>query len=107
MKLPPEKEQQDLVDNITESTKELNSFINSILDLTKIESQNLTLNIESKDVNKTIESIVEKLSFEASAKKINLEAELSPLYPIAIDVVLMNRVISNLIENAIKYSGEG
>lgn len=107
MKLPPEKEQQDLVENITESTKELNSFINSILDLTKIESQNLTLNIESKDVNKTIEGIVDKLSFEASTKKIQLEAELSPLYPIAIDVVLMNRVISNLIENAIKYSGEG
>lgn len=100
-------EQTELIDNIMNSTKELNNFINSILDLTKIESQNLTLRKESKDINKIIEGIVEKLEFEASAKQITLETELSPLYPIQVDVVLMNRVISNLIENAIKYAGKG
>jgi signal transduction histidine kinase len=100
-------EQTELIDNVMNSTKELNNFINSILDLTKIESQNLTLRKESKDVNKIIESIVEKLEFEADAKEMKLETELSPLYPIQIDTVLMNRVISNLIENAIKYAGRG
>lgn len=98
-------EQTELIDNVMNSTKELNNFINSILDLTKIESQNLTLNKESKDVNKIIEGIVEKLEFEAENKGIRIEEELSPLYPIQIDTVLMNRVISNLIENAIKYAG--
>ncbi|HLT22249.1 MAG TPA: ATP-binding protein [Bacteriovoracaceae bacterium] len=106
MKVSDKSEQGELVDNIMEATKELNSFINSILDLTKIESQNLTLKKESKDINKIIESTIDKLSFEASAKKIEIESELSPLYPIEIDVVLMNRVISNLVENALKYSGE-
>lgn len=106
MKVTDKSEQKDLVEKIIEATKELNSFINSILDLTKIESQNLTLKKESKDVNKIIEATVDKLSFEANAKKIEIEADLSPLYPIEIDVVLMNRVISNLIENALKYSGE-
>lgn len=100
-------EQTELIDNVVHSTKELNNFINSILDLTKIESQNLTLRKESKDVNKIIESIVEKLEFEAGAKEMQIETELSPLYPIQIDTVLMNRVISNLIENAIKYAGRG
>lgn len=98
-------EQTELIDNVINSTKELNNFINSILDLTKIESQNLTLKKESKDVNRIIESIVEKLEFEASNKAMTIETELSPLYPIQIDTVLMNRVISNLIENAIKYAG--
>lgn len=99
-------EQTELIDNIMNSTKELNNFINSILDLTKIESQNLTLRMESKDINKIIEGIVSKLEFEAGNKQITIETELSPLYPIQIDVVLMNRVISNLIENAIKYAGK-
>lgn len=99
-------EQTELIDNVVNSTKELNNFINSILDLTKIESQNLTLRKESKDVNKIIEGIIEKLEFEAEAKQMKIEAELSPLYPIQIDTVLMNRVISNLIENAIKYAGK-
>ena len=100
-------EQVELIDNVMNSTKELNNFINSILDLTKIESQNLTLRKESKDVNKIIEGIIEKLEFEANAKEMEIESELSPLYPIQIDTVLMNRVISNLIENALKYAGKG
>ncbi len=100
-------EQCELIDNVVHSTKELNNFINSILDLTKIESQNLTLRMESRDVNKVIEGIVRKLSFEANANEITIHSDLSPLYPIQIDMVLMNRVISNLIENAIKYAGRG
>lgn len=100
-------EQMELIDNVVNSTKELNNFINSILDLTKIESQNLTLHKESKDINKIIEGIVEKLEFEAGSKQMKFEMELSPLYPIQVDTVLMNRVISNLIENAIKYAGKG
>ncbi len=99
-------DQTELIDNIVNSTKELNNFINSILDLTKIESQNLTIKRESRDINKIVEGIIEKLEFEADAKKITLESDLSPLYPIQVDTVLMNRVISNLIENAIKYAGK-
>ncbi len=101
------QEQGELIENVINSTKELNNFINSILDLTKIESQNLTLSRESRDINKIIEGIVEKLDFEAGAKDMKLETDLSPLYPIQIDTVLMNRVIANLIENAIKYAGRG
>lgn len=100
-------DQKRLLDNVVQATKELNSFITSILDLTKIESQNLTLRKESKDINKLIEGIVEKLRFEVAAQEMELETELAPLYPIQVDSVLMNRVVSNLIENAIKYSGKG
>lgn len=92
---------------IVDSTKELNKFITSILDLTKIESRNLTLNMVNKDINNTIETVVNNLKFEASNKNIEVKSNLGPLYPIQFDPNLMNRVLSNLIENAIKYSGEG
>ncbi|MCE3013314.1 MAG: CHASE2 and HATPase_c domain-containing protein [Proteobacteria bacterium] len=102
---PNVPQQKELLDNIVQATKELNSFITSILDLTKIESQNLTLRKESKDINKVIESIVDKLRFEAEAQEMHIALDLAPLYPIQVDSVLMNRVMSNLIENAIKYAG--
>ena len=91
---------------IIDSTKELNKFITSILDLTKIESRNLDLKKVSKDINPIVKNIVDGLVFEAAEKKINFDLDLAPLYPVQIDVNLMIRVISNLIENAIKYSGE-
>lgn len=92
---------------IMDSTKELNKFISSILDLTKIESSNFGLNKVSKDVNSLIETVVKELSFSSSQKEVQVKKDLSPLYPIQIDVTLITRVISNLVENAIKYSGSG
>lgn len=92
---------------INDSTKELNNFISSILDLTKVESHRWTLNIASKDINSVIEQISEKLIYEAQQNEIIVEKELAPLFPISIDVKLIQRVVSNLVENAIKYSGKG
>lgn len=92
---------------ILDSTKELNKFITSILDLTKIESRNLSLNIQSKDINVLIESVVDSLLIEARKSGMTIESELSPLYPIEFDQDLMRRVLSNLIENGIKYAGDG
>ncbi|MEX1100001.1 MAG: ATP-binding protein [Bacteriovoracaceae bacterium] len=104
---PNEPKQNQLLDNIALSTKELNNFITSILDLTKIESRNITLGLESKDINNLIEQTVEKLKFEANEQNIKIETDLAPLYPIKLDVTLINRVLANLIGNAIKYSGKG
>ncbi|MCT4642363.1 MAG: CHASE2 and HATPase_c domain-containing protein [Bacteriovoracaceae bacterium] len=100
------KDQENLLDNVIQSTKELNNFISSILDLTKIESQNFDLRMESKDINPLIESTINTLRFEANAKRMKIHKDLEPLYPIQLDVVLINRVIGNLVGNAIKYAGE-
>ncbi|MDO9182833.1 MAG: CHASE2 domain-containing protein [Bacteriovorax sp.] len=92
---------------IIDSTKELNKFISSILDLTKIESSNFGLNKISRDVNSLIEIVVKDLAFGASQKNVVIKEDLAPLYPIEMDATLITRVISNLVENAIKYSGIG
>lgn len=100
-------DQNKLITNIVDSTVELNNFITSILDLTKIESRELALKIESKDVNTLIENNIEKLRFEANSHNMRFVKDLSPLYPIKIDTNLINRVLGNIIGNAIKYAGEG
>lgn len=108
MKLDPQN--TDMKKNmlqLVDATEELNSFISAILDLTKIESQNIKLNLQSKDVNNIIVQIVEKLQDLAHDRQMNIETELAPLYPITIDQLLMHRVISNLVENAIKYAASG
>ena len=76
------------------------------MDLTKIESQNINLTIVQKDINPIIESVIDSLSYEYNRKNIEVEIALGPLYPISIDVSLLFRVISNIVENAIKYSPE-
>jgi len=108
LKLPPDSLTiKKLVFNLMDATNDLNGFITSILDLTKIESENIKLNLVSKDINSIVEGTIFKLNELAEVRKIILETQLSPLYPIMIDPLLITRVISNLIENAIKYAGDG
>lgn len=93
-----------IVSEILGSTDELNRFISSILELATIESNKVKLIKQSKDVNKVIEDCVRKFSFSAQSRQISLFVDLEPLFPIRIDTTLMTKVISNLIDNAIKYS---
>jgi signal transduction histidine kinase len=92
------------IKQIQVATKELNKFISSILDLVKMESEDVKIQLVSKDLNKIVENVIVKYDYEAKLKNINIKANLGPIYPIKMDLDLVNRIISNLLENAIKYS---
>lgn len=96
--------QREAVDMIKHSSDDLLKFINSILNYAKIESQGVELHKSSKDINQIIEDVIKKHEFLAKLKKIQLASHLEPLFPVPVDPELIRQVISNLIENAIKYS---
>lgn len=101
------QDQDALLTNIVTSTNELNNFITSILDLTKVESREISINLESKDVNSLVEMTLNELKFEANRQSMKIDVDLAPLYPIKIDTILIKRVLGNIVGNAIKYAGEG
>jgi signal transduction histidine kinase len=99
-----EKGDRDTLGSIMNATDELNHFINSILELSKVESNRLQLHFESKDINQLIERSVEGFKAQARARQIELNVNLEPLFPVKIDAGLIAKVINNLIDNALKYS---
>jgi signal transduction histidine kinase len=101
-----EAERQN-VRHIMNSTEELNHFISSVLELTKVESSHVTLNLESKDVNQVLERLVERFEPQSKAMNIPIHLELEPLFPIRIDASLIAKVLTNIIDNAMKYSPKG
>ena len=94
----------DLVSLRSESS-ELHRYIQTILQITKVESRDFKLNKDAADINKVIEATVKKLQPLAQQKSISMELELEPMFSIEIDAILIQEVILNIIENAIKYSG--
>lgn len=98
--------QQDALTTINQSTEELSVFISSILNLGRIESKEVKLNLQGKDINSLVDEVIKKHQFLAKAKQIELIAEYEPLFSIKVDVDMIRQVFSNLIENAIKYSPE-
>jgi hypothetical protein len=95
---------RETIQHIIGSTDELNRFISSILELSKVESQQLKLKIESKDINQLIERCVEGFKASARARQIRIQMQLDPLFPVRIDARLISKVMNNLVDNAIKYS---
>lgn len=86
------------------SIEELNHFINSLLELTRLDNQGLRLTLQSKDVNQVIENVILKHRFAAQAKSIQIITHFEPLFPMKFDVELISKVLGNLVDNAIKYS---
>ncbi len=104
--LPPEarSDWKELLDSIENSNNEMKRFITSILNLSKIESQKVILNKKSNDINLLIQQALKRLGPLAQQKNLTFEESLDPLFSIECDEDLMRQVLTNLIDNAIKYS---
>jgi signal transduction histidine kinase len=89
------------------STDELNGFIGSILELTKIDSDKVVVNLQQKDINDLVESVIDRYRTQARRRHIEIRKELEPMFPIKLDPSLISKVVANLIDNAMKYSPDG
>jgi two-component system phosphate regulon sensor histidine kinase PhoR len=96
--------QQELLQSIENSNNELKNYILSILNLSRIESQQVILNKKSNDINLLIQKTLKRLRPLAQQKSITIEERLETLFSVECDEDLMRQVLANLIDNAIKYS---
>jgi len=91
---------------ITQSQKTLLDIVNNILDLEKLSVDgSLPMEMENFDLVSTVEKVVETLRPQAMQKEIDLNTHLSPFLIIFhADRHQIERVMQNLISNAIKYT---
>lgn len=98
--------QKKAIVEIVNSADDLEDFVTSILNLSRVESEEIKLHLRSGDVNRVLEDVIERCTYHAEKKNIVIRKELEPLFSLKIDESLMRQVFTNLIENAIKYSPE-
>ncbi len=94
---------QDSLKNIDRASDDLGRLISDILKITKMESMSLEMQKDAVDVNRMVEMAVARLKFAAEEKKIRFVLDLEPLFPIEGDPTLIQEIILNLAENAVKY----
>lgn len=94
---------QDL-SSIQVASQDLHRYIQSILQVTRVESSDFKIKKEAYDINELIEKAYEQLKALSFEKNIKIELKLEPMFSIEVDSALIFEVIANLIENAIKYT---
>ena len=97
---------REFMGDLSEEIERENKIINDLLDLVKLDKKGANLNIKSQDVNELVERILKRL--QPLAAKSNIELVFESFRPVTaeIDEVKIALVITNLVENAIKYNKE-
>jgi signal transduction histidine kinase len=91
------------------SANGLINMIDEMLEVSSIESRAIQVNMNEIFVEDFIDFIIESHRLQAEEKKLSLNANLTELKLkiIKSDAHLLQRILSNLITNAIKYSHQG
>ncbi|KEO74415.1 sensor histidine kinase [Anditalea andensis] len=93
---------------ILESGERLLKTINSILDMSKIESRTMETRMEKTNINDFISKILMPLKAAAMKKGLLLTAKFETKSFVApIDKASLDMILNNIVSNAIKYSNKG
>lgn len=99
---------KDCLAKIELSSKHLLGLINDVLDMSKIESGKLSLNMYNVSLRETMENLVNIAQPQMKAKQQNFDIFIRNIQTenVYCDSVRLNQVLINLISNAIKFTPE-
>jgi len=92
-------------DIIKSQNSRLNDQVEKVLNIARIEKDSFELNIEKIDVRKTLSNIVEQESLKLKSGSITLDINEPEIY-IKADMLHFTNVVTNIIDNALKYTNE-
>jgi len=104
-RLSPEEKHELLLDALLE-TDSLSYLLGNLIELSRAQANRLSLSLEPVSVRNMIKGAVEKLKQQTSAHRFVID--LPPRLPmVQADPIRIERILHNLLENAVKYSPQG
>jgi two-component system sensor histidine kinase KdpD len=94
---------RSLIETAVEEADRLNRLVGNLLDMTRLESGAMRFKKEALDIQDVVGSALEELGGRLGNRKIDIDIP-SELPLVQLDFVLVERVLVNVIDNAIKYS---
>lgn len=104
----PENERLHYLNIVLDETKRMNTLVNDLLDLTRLDSGQFPMEIAAVDVNEMIRRIL--ITFESKIDVKNLMVEVdfqNEREEVEADPNRLRQVLQNLIDNAIKFADYG
>lgn len=102
----PKKMRKQFLKNIEADTERLATLIHNILDLEKLSTNRIALDIKSRKINQTIKKAISGIDQIANKKKIKVHFEETHLIKGLYDEDRIIQVLTNLLSNALKFTEE-
>jgi len=100
--------QRSFLDTIRSNVNRMNSLVSSLLDISRIESGRIRINLSDVSVEQVIEESLRTIRQQIDEKEQRLEVEVSPDLPLVRgDRERLIQVLTNLVSNAHKYTPSG
>jgi len=99
-------EREKYMATIMKSLEKLKRLVNDLFELSKLEARQINPNKEAFAIKEILSETFQKYQVLASNKNITLEADITKAPMVYADLSMIERVIQNLMDNAIKYTPE-
>ena len=100
-------EMAEFMHKMKASAQQLTAFVGNILNVARVDENQLVLKLQKYMWPEIVDYAVADLQLRANVHGIHIEVNTANnLPPVAADQVSIHEVLNNLVENAIKYSGE-
>lgn len=101
------EKQKEMYGIIKENSNKMINMVNTLLDISRIETGKVTMNVEPFDIGETTKKIIAMKSNDLKERHCSISFTSDPILPQVMgDPIRTRMVIENLIDNAIKYSRE-
>jgi two-component system, OmpR family, phosphate regulon sensor histidine kinase PhoR len=96
------------LDIIERNGRRLGELINDLLDLSRIEAREFRLKAEPSHLQQLCEKAALTFAGRAATRSMQVSVDISQDFPLAlVDPIAFERILTNLIDNALKYCSEG
>ena len=106
---PEGPDRDDCARTIRDSAETLLEIVNDILDLSKIESGKMAIEVVDFDLRAVMQDVIELLARNAQQRGLRLTFDLPPACPTLVqgDPGRLRQVLTNLVGNAVKFTPQG
>jgi protein-histidine pros-kinase len=96
--------QQEMLRDVKNSGTHLLRLINDILDLSKIESGKMDLNIDSFDLNEAVQEVIRTFKTAIEGRGLTVTVDIPDMAKVRLDKIKFQQIIHNLVLNSIQYN---
>ena len=102
------QEQRTYLEIATKHSEQLGTLVAELFELAKLDSREMEPHVEAFSLGELVQDVVQQLRLAAEQKRIGLHTHFPEDLPfVSADIGLIERVLKNLIENALRYTQPG